>query len=346
MIRRAAGAAAPASCATGAPVSTAGAGTGTVVDRGLANGTAYRYRACLTGAGGTSSGVTGTATPSSGVDTTPPRPVRRLAVRALGGRVVLGWRNPADRDFGIGPGSAQVRLPADVAERRQGRLPRRPPVAARLSVLAPQRQLRRVRARRGRQRGRRRARLAAALRSAAADAVRPLRDPQSRPRFTWKKKAGADGYSVRCAHAKRCCNPRGDVRERLPKTVSLRAPRALRRGTYVWYVAAHLSAGQALSSYDALTGSAGGPVPQRRPPRTRPGPRRRTARTGRARRRARPRPRASPRARSAPPRRSDSRRCRSRWPGTRSTGSRELRRLLDGAPVAHASSSASSGRPA
>jgi hypothetical protein len=67
-----------------------------------------------------------------------------------------------------------------------------------------------------------------------------------------KKASGADHYKVRVYDARRCCNPRGVYVNAYPKAVSLRAPRALAPGAYVWYVSAHVRPGSAVGSYDRL----------------------------------------------------------------------------------------------
>jgi hypothetical protein len=193
--------------------------------------------------------VTGSATPTSGVDTAPPKPVSRFVVRALGGRVALAWRNPSDRDFGTA-----------VVVRKLGSAPTSPTDGKvvyrgeRSSLLDYPFSLRTVNY----------AVFAMDEDDNAADAVRaslprfdpPLRTPldrskirQTRPRFTWKRVAGADGYNVHVWAARACCDPRRMFINQFPKTTSLRPPRALARGTYVWYVLAHVKPGAAASSY-------------------------------------------------------------------------------------------------
>ena len=123
VVRRATGAVPPASCAT----ANAGLDRGPrhrqpVVDAALANGTAYSYRACLTGAGGDVVRLTASATPS--------RASTRRAPRPVGGALVRAGSAAASRSAGATgrprlrghDRRAQVRLGADVAQRRQGRL--------------------------------------------------------------------------------------------------------------------------------------------------------------------------------------------------------------------------------
>ena len=87
----------------------------------------------------------------------------------------------------------------------------------------------------------------------------PLRTPLDRssmtarkPKFTWKPVAAADHYNVQVYLANRCCRPRDVQVNSYPKTASLTAPKRLERGTYVWYVFAHVKPGNAVTSYRAL----------------------------------------------------------------------------------------------
>ena len=323
VIRRAAGAAAPASCATGAPVSTAGAGTGS----GRRRGARERHRLPLPRLPercGRHVVRRHRARRHRRRASTPRRrgPCGGSRSRALGGRVVLGWRNPADRDFGtalvVRKFGSQPTSPSDGKVVYRGDRP---------SLLDYPFSLRSVNY----------AVFALDEDDNAAAAVRaslprfdpPLRTPfdrsvirQNRPRFTWKKKTGADGYNVQVYDAKRCCNPRGAFVNAFPKTASparaahpharhlrlvrLRPPPAGQRA-------------QLLRRAEPDRLAVHGPLAAAASNAARSSAENSTNRT--SSRRARPRPRASPRPRSAPPRRSDSRRCRSRWPETRSSGS-------------------------
>jgi hypothetical protein len=250
VVRRAAGTVPPAGCSTGTAVAIATPASGSAVDGPLSNGSAVSYRACLVDAGVSSSGSTASATPVSGVDAVAPRTVSRLVVRPLGGRVALAWRNPADRDYA-----------ATVVVRKFGSAPKSPtdgkvvysgdrvalldypfsvsPVHYALFAVDED------------------GNAAAAVRAALPRFDPPLRTPfdrataPARPRFTWKATA-VDQYNVQVYRANRCCNPRDAVLNSYPKTASLKAPKRLARGTYVWYVFAHVKPGNAVASYKVL----------------------------------------------------------------------------------------------
>lgn len=252
VVRRAVGAAPPAGCALGTPVPISATARGSQVDGDLANGTAYAYRACLTDGTVTSPGVIRSARPEAGVDASAPRPVSSLIARISGGRVVVTWRNPTDRDyaatrvvrkFGSAPES-----PTDgtVVYRGDLRAAFDYPFSSRAvhyAVFASDED----------------GNVSGAARTSLPRFDPPLRTPRdrstisaTRPRFSWKAVPGADHYNVLVYFSNRCCNPRTAQVNAVPTGTSLVSPRPLLRTSYTWYVLAHMRPGNAAASYDAV----------------------------------------------------------------------------------------------
>ena len=173
-------------------------------------------------------------------------PVARLRGAPLGGRVALAWRNPSDRDFGSRPwcaSSARSRPRPPTARSSTAATARRArlPVLARpvhYAVFASTRTTTRPR----------RAGIAAELRPAVAHAARPLEHDRAQAEVHLEPVAAADHYNVQVYLANRCCNARATCSQQLPEDrLADGRPERLERGTYVWYVFAHVKPGNAIS---------------------------------------------------------------------------------------------------